>query len=85
MLTSNCWPNPCLPWEDPELERLRRLKQQREVGEEKARLREWLRRHGMPQTPCCPPPFPIVPLRPAPLPCPMVHRPCIGDVLRRIG
>ena len=83
MQTFACWPHP-FPWEDPELERLRQMKRQREAEEEKERLREWLRRHGMPRPPICPP-FPIVPLVPAPVPCPMPYRPCVGDVLRRIG
>lgn len=77
-----CWPCPS-PWEDPELERLRRLKQQREVEEEKARLREWLHRHGMPQPSI--PPCPLLPCWP-PSPRPAKpYSPSVEDVLRRIG
>lgn len=79
----NCWTtpwSPC-PWSDPELERLRRMKQQREIEEEKQRLRDWLWRHGMPVEPApipCPMPF-CPPLPSAPRP-----HPGIQDVLRRI-
>ena len=72
----NCFPYPlvpwdpcvpCVPWTDPELDRLRRLQRMRQVEEEKARIREWLRQRGMPQQPVFPlPAWP--PSRPAPLP-----------------
>ena len=55
---------PCVPWTDPELDRLRRLQRMRQVEEEKARIREWLRQHGMPQKPVFPLPV-WPPSRPA--------------------
>lgn len=69
------WPGP-----DAELERLRRLKEAALREEEKQRLRDWLRQHGVQPDPA---PWPGLPL-----PCP-IARPCpplsLKDVLRRLG
>lgn len=51
---------PC-PWHDPELERLRRLAERRQVELEKERLRRWLWRNGIPG-PEVPFPAPRIPL-----------------------
>lgn len=91
VLSGGCWPPPTpwpSPWSrfDPELERLRRLRDHQEREEEKERLRDWLRRHGVPEDRICPRPFPVplVPLPVVPLaPCPPA-RPGVHDILRRI-
>lgn len=77
------------PWQDQELERLRRMKRQAELEEEKRQIRDWLQRHGInpyPPTPL-PTPFPMGPYRPCiPLPPPLPRpcTPCVDEVLRRI-
>ena len=80
-----CWPSPGWPYPDPELQRLRRLKEQRQREEEKAELRRWLRDHGV-VDPCFPPcspwvPVPVFPVEPRwPYPGPIQ----VGDVVRQI-
>ena len=88
-MVTSCLPSPWWPspWCDPELERLQRLQRERLIEEEKARLRDWLRRHGVPEQRIAPP-FPR-PVMPFPLPSPRVPcvpvRPSVDDVLRRVG
>lgn len=76
-----------MPWPvDPELARLRRLQRMREVEEEKARIREWLRQHGLPQQPASPhwPPLQVLPMPGRrPYPAPPIPRD-VFDVIGRI-
>lgn len=83
-----CWEP--YPWQDPELERLRRLVQRRQVEIEKERLREWLKRNGLPAAPTITfptplVPMPVTPLRPLPV-TPVTPRAPQGvaDVLEKI-
>ncbi len=81
------WPSICQPWPypDPELDRLRRMQERQRVEEEKEAIRQWLRRHGVPEYQISPAPFvptPCLPMHPT---CPRPAFPSVGDVLRRIG
>ena len=71
------WPHPGF---DAELERLQRLQRERQQEEEKERLRQWLRRHGVPEDRINPGrPWPCVTLPPC-----RPFRPSVNDVLRRV-
>lgn len=74
--------SPHAPWHDPELERLRGLQRMRMIEEEKERIRQWLREHGMPASPFVSPTVPSgLPMAPRPGALPRK----VSEVLERLG
>lgn len=97
VIPPRCWPSGS-PWaSDPELDRLRELERQAQIEQEKAAIRERLRRLGYPDgvgLPSGPRPYPypgvtpVIPVVPGPWPwpgSPVGDRSItVTDVIRRI-